>query len=118
MVPEELAELVRSIVWRKPQVDKPEFQMSMDKLRSQIDQYDAELFTILSKRMDVAEKIGEIKRDNEVMILQSARWDDIVKRVLAMADELKLSREFLSILLNSIHMESISRQNKVMNAKH
>lgn len=117
LVPEDLGELVRSIVWRKEQVDRPEFQMSLDKLRSQIDQYDAELFTILSKRMDVAEKIGEIKRDNEVMILQSARWDDIVKRVLAMSDELKLSREFLNILLNSIHMESISRQNKVMNKR-
>lgn len=117
LTPEDLGELVRSIVWRKEQVDKPEFQMSLDKLRSQIDQYDAELFTILSKRMDVAEKIGEIKRDNEVMILQSARWDDIVKRVLAMSDELKLSREFLNILLNSIHMESISRQNKVMNKR-
>lgn len=117
LTPEDLGELVHSIVWRKEQVDKPEFQMSLDKLRSQIDQYDAELFTILSKRMDVAEKIGEIKRDNEVMILQSARWDDIVKRVLAMSDELKLSREFLNILLNSIHMESISRQNKVMNKR-
>ena len=117
VVPEELAELVRSIVWRKPQVDKPEFQMSLDELRSQIDQYDAELFTLLSKRMDVAEKIGEIKRDNEVMILQSSRWEDVVKRVMANAEELKLSREFMSILLNSIHVESISRQNKVMNAK-
>lgn len=117
LTPEDLGGLVRSIVWRKEQVDKPEFQMSLDKLRSQIDQYDAELFTILSKRMDVAEKIGEIKRDNEVMILQSARWDDIVKRILAMSDELKLSREFLNILLNSIHMESISRQNKVMNKR-
>lgn len=117
VVPEELAELVRGIVWRKSQTDKPEFQMSLDKLRSQIDQYDAELFMLLSKRMAVAEKIGEIKRDNEVMILQSARWDDIVKRVLAMAEELKLSREFLNILLNSIHMESINRQNQVMNTK-
>ena len=117
VVPEELGELVRSIVWRKPQTDKPDFLRSLDKLRSQIDQYDAELFTLLSKRMAVAEKIGEIKRDNEVMILQSARWDDIVKRVLATADELQLSREFLSILLNSIHMESISRQHQVMNSK-
>ena len=67
--------------------------------------------------MAIAEKIGEIKRDNDVMILQSARWEDIVKRVLSAAEDLQLSREFLSILLNSIHMESISRQNKVMNTK-
>lgn len=117
LVPEELAQLVKEIVWRKPKVDKPEFQKSLEQMRVQIDQYDAELFTLLSKRMGIAEKIGEIKRDNDVMILQTNRWEDIVQRILANSDDLQLSREFLSILLNAIHMESISRQNKVMNEK-
>lgn len=115
LIPQDLAELVRSIVWRREVADKPEFQQSLDRLRGQIDQYDSELFTILSKRMQVAESIGEIKRDNSVTILQANRWDDIVKRVLDNAGDLNLSREFLSILLNAIHMESISRQNRVMN---
>ena len=115
LTPDKLAELVKSILWRRPMADQPEFQQSLDKLRAQIDQYDSELFSLLSKRMQVAENIGEIKRDNQVMILQSVRWDDIVKRILANADQLNLSREFLNILLNSIHMESISHQNKVMN---
>ena len=67
--------------------------------------------------MVVSEMIGEIMRDFVVMILQCSRWEYVVIRVMANAEELKLSREFMSILLNSIHMESISRQNKVMNAK-
>lgn len=120
LVPEELAALVRSIVWRHRKVtdaETPEFQQKLEDLRGQIDQYDSELFTLLSKRMDIAEKIGEIKRDNDVTILQSSRWEDIVKRVLDNADALRLTPEFLSILLNSIHMESITRQNKVMNQK-
>ena len=115
LTPDKLAELVKGVKWRREKVDKPEFQRAFDKLRSQIDQYDSELFALLSKRMKVAEDIGQIKLDNDVTILQSSRWEDIVKRVLSHADELNLSREFLNILLNSIHMESIAHQNKVMN---
>ncbi len=117
LTPKALEELLDSIVWRAEKVDKPEFLQSLERLRAQIDQFDAELFALLSKRMDIAEKIGEIKRDNNVMILQANRWDDIVKRVLANAEKLRLSPEFLNILLNSIHMESIGRQNRVMNQK-
>lgn len=117
LTPEELVTLLSKINWRRETADRPEFQQSLDNLRSQIDQFDSELFMLLSKRMKVAEKIGEIKRDNNVTILQAMRWDDIVKRVLENAQTLDLSKEFLSILLNSIHMESISRQNRVMNNK-
>lgn len=117
VTPKELVELLNAIIWRSETVQKPEFVMALDALRGQIDQYDAELFEILSRRMKVAENIGEIKRDNNVMILQSARWDQVVEHVLKNADKLALSREFLSILLNAIHMESISKQHSVMNAK-
>lgn len=115
LTPADLVAMLDQIIWRRETVEKPEFQQSLDRLRGQIDQFDSELFMLLSKRMHVAEKIGEIKRDNDVMILQAGRWDAIVSRVLANAEGLGLSKEFLSILLNSIHMESISRQNRVMN---
>lgn len=116
LTPADLEALLRGIVWRKTVVDKPEFQQSLEALRASIDQYDAELFTLLSKRMAVAERIGRIKRENQVMILQVSRWEEIVQRILNNAEQLDLSREFLNILLNAIHMESISRQNRVMNA--
>ncbi|MEG1665090.1 MAG: chorismate mutase [Mucinivorans sp.] len=117
LTPTDLITMLDSIVWRKEVAEKPEFQQSLDMLRSQIDQFDAEVFSLLGKRMQVAERIGEIKRDNGVMILQAARWDDIVKRILDNSNQLNLSREFLSILLNSIHMESIAHQNSVMNKR-
>lgn len=117
LTPNDPVALLDKINWRNETANRPEFQQSLDKLRSQIDQFDSELFMLLSKRMKVAEQIGEIKRDNDVTILQAIRWDDIVKRVLENSANLDLSKEFLSILLNSIHMESISRQNRVMNKR-
>ncbi len=97
-------------------VEKPEFVQALDGFRAEIDQIDAELFDLLSRRMAVAESIGRVKRDNDVTILQSGRWSDIVDRVLAQSEKLNLSREFLSIILNAIHMESISKQNRIMNS--
>lgn len=115
VTPSELEVLLNSIVWRNETDSRPEFQQQLERLRSQIDQYDAELFQILSRRMKIAEQIGQTKRDNNVMILQASRWDEIVNKFIAQSEHLDLSKEFLSILLNSIHMESIQRQNRVMN---
>jgi chorismate mutase len=115
VTPDDLLTLLDSIHWRQKSVEKPEFVQALDGFRAEIDQIDAELFDLLSRRMSVAESIGRVKRDNDVTILQSGRWSDIVERVLAQSEKLNLSREFLSIVLDAIHIESISKQNKIMN---
>lgn len=115
VTPDGLADILKKIKWRKPQVDRPEFAKALDELRAQIDNLDAELFELLSKRMKVAEKIGTIKRDNDVTILQKSRWGDIVERMTRQAGRLQLSEEFMLKVLEAIHIESINRQNSVMN---
>ena len=75
------------------------------------------LLDMVMSYMEAAEGIGRIKRDNNVMILQSSRWNDIVERVLSRSDSLGLSREFMATLLDAIHIESINRQNKIMREK-
>ncbi|MCC8087676.1 MAG: bifunctional 3-deoxy-7-phosphoheptulonate synthase/chorismate mutase type II [Rikenellaceae bacterium] len=117
VTPTDLETILKSIKWRNEIVDKPEFLQALDQFRVQIDQLDNELFELLSKRMNIAERIGEVKRDNNVTILQSGRWADIVERIVSQADSLKLSREFMSTILEAIHIESINRQNKIMNKK-
>ncbi len=118
ITPERLAEMLSMIKWRASEATgKTEFQQALMQMRGQIDQLDNEVFMLLSKRMRVAEKIGEIKRDNDVTILQSTRWSSVVDRFLSKSDSLGLSREFLSKVLDAIHIESINLQNEVMNKK-
>ena len=62
----------------------------------------------------MAENIGRIKRENDVRILQEARWEDITERALTLSLSLGLSENFLHTLLDAIHIESINRQNEVM----
>lgn len=115
LTPEALDVLLSNIKWRAGESDSESFQTALMGLREQIDSLDREILQLLSARMNVAEKIGRIKLANDVRILQEVRWEDIVERALARSQSLALSENFLRTILDAIHIESIDRQNKVMN---
>jgi chorismate mutase len=115
VTPERLAEMLDSITWRKEDVPSESFHMALDKLREQINHVDDELMQLLGQRMKVAEQIGEYKKKNNVTILQTNRWNQILERAFSRGDKLGLSRDFVTKYLDAVHMESINRQNKIMN---
>ena len=114
VTPESLVELLDSVIWRAEGSDSVAYQTSLDELRGVIDRLDDEILKLLSRRMEAAEGIGRIKRENNVMILQASRWNQVVDRVLARSEELGLSQDFLKIILEAIHIESINKQNHIM----
>lgn len=114
LTPQSLAETLDSLKWRAGESDSQSYQTALLGLREQIDSLDNEIMQLLAERMNVAENIGRIKRDNGVRILQFARWEDIVGRALAHGTKLGLSEDFLRTVLDAIHVESINHQNKVM----
>jgi chorismate mutase len=114
ITPRELGELLGSINWRASASDDPAFGQQLALFREEIDRIDAELLEILVRRMRISEQIGRVKKENGVAILQSERWSAIRRRILAQAEPLGLSVEFLGAILDAIHLESIARQNSVM----
>ncbi|RAJ00272.1 3-deoxy-D-arabinoheptulosonate-7-phosphate synthase [Chitinophaga skermanii] len=115
VTPERLAELLDGIVWRREHSDQKEFNVALEKLRAQINQIDDEIMLLLGNRMKIAEKIGQYKKDNNITILQTNRWNEILDRAIAKADKLGLSKDFILKYFDAVHLESINRQNKVMN---
>ncbi len=85
-------------------------------MRQQINQLDDELLQLLGQRMKVADKIGQYKKDNNITILQTNRWNAILDRAFTKGDKLGLSREFITKYFDAVHMESINHQNKIMNS--
>lgn len=116
VTPERLAEMLDSMKWRKEDVASPEFHAALEKLRQQIDQLDDELMQVLGQRMKISEKIGQYKKDNNITILQTNRWNDILERAFAKGNKLGLSKEFITKYFDAMHMESISHQNRVLNS--
>ncbi len=116
ITPEQLAELLEGIIWRREDVASEAYHQALDKLRNQINHLDDEMMQILSQRMKVAEKIADYKKENNITILQTNRWNEILNRACQRAEKLGLSREFITKYFDAVHMESISHQTKVFNS--
>ena len=116
ITPERLGEMLSDIRWRKEDVPSAEYHAALEKLRQQINQLDDELMQVIGQRMKISEKIGEYKKENNITILQTNRWNAILDKAYKQGDKTGLSREFVTKFFDALHMESINRQNKVMNS--
>ena len=115
ITPEEVGEMVSSLTLRRMDPGNNGFLHQLEGLRSEIDRIDDELMNILESRMKVVEKIGQCKKDNNVTILQSARWDKVIELSTAAARAKGMSEEFTMKIFSAIHQESINKQTKIMN---
>jgi 3-deoxy-7-phosphoheptulonate synthase len=113
--PHDLNELLSRLILRNPDPADPKLLDTLGELRQQIDVYDEHLLELLEERMKVAEKIGRYKKENNITILQSLRWDEIIKRAINKGVTKGLSAEVIDGIFKAIHQESINRQIRVMN---
>jgi chorismate mutase len=116
VTPEQLNEMLDRITWRKEDINSEAYHAALEKLRQQINQLDDELMQILGQRMKVAEQIGNYKRENNITILQTNRWNEIIERAFIKGDRLGLSKEFITRYFDAVHMESINHQKKIMDS--
>lgn len=110
ITPEELAALLAQIVWKSNSSDSALCRSELERLRGTIDRLDDEIFALIARRMEISDQIGELKRNNNLTILQSGRWQEVVEKVTLRAEELGLGRDFTTKILDAIHLESIERQ--------
>jgi len=59
-------------------------------------------------------KIGLLKKKNNVAVLQSKRWNEILGKMILEGDEKNLSEEFILKVFKAIHQESINHQEKIL----
>ena len=116
VTPERLLELLNGLVWRHESTTAQEFITALSTLREQINQVDDELMTLMGQRMKLSDKIGQYKKDNDITILQTNRWNEILERAFQKGATLGLSKEFITRYFDAVHLESIQHQNKVMNS--
>lgn len=113
ITPEVYGELIASLILRNESV--PYASDGLDNLRKQIDILDDELIHILSSRMKISREIGQYKKENNITILQSSRWKEILDKYLVKAQPNQLSEDFVARFIKAIHDESIEQQERVIN---
>ncbi|MDX1629063.1 MAG: chorismate mutase [Fulvivirga sp.] len=114
VTPERLGEMVTKLVLRQNLSDNGA-PSPLESFRHQIDKFDEEILSLFAQRMQVAEKIGVYKKEHNLTILQTKRWEEILKQAFSKGSKLGLSNEFIERYLRAVHQESINHQNKVMN---
>ena len=95
--------------------DEPMYRESLENLRAQINVVDDQLIELLGKRMQVADKIGALKKEKNVAVLQSKRWNEILGNMVLEGEQKGLSEEFVLKMFKAIHQESINHQEKIIN---
>ncbi len=114
VTPGQLQDILNNIVFRKPLAENGVLR-NLEEMRGLIDQLDDKIIDIFERRMEIAENIGHYKKANNITILQSKRWDEILNKRVKQGALKGLSEEFIQKVFRAIHQESINHQTRVMN---
>lgn len=114
ITPEALKDILVDIILRKKNDNSDDFSAKLNRYRGEIDELDNQLLGLLAARMDVAKKIGNLKKEHNVAIFQPDRWNVLKNLAIRNGERMGLSEDFLEHLLVSIHKESVELQNKIM----
>ena len=116
ITPATLVQIMKDLKIRKEVSESEEFQNKLSTLRAKIDVADNQLIELLSKRMKISDEIGQVKKAQNVSVLQTKRWNEILGNMVLEGEQHGLSEEFILRLFKAVHQESINHQEKIMKA--
>ena len=96
--------------------DSEAYREGIVQLRAQIDIIDENLLYSFASRMGVSKKIGQYKKEHNIAILQTSRWDSILAAMRERGAAYGLSDEFITTVFTAIHEESVRKQNEILEA--
>jgi len=117
ITPEKLSVLINTLDPRQSD-GEPGYQELLSAFRDQINLMDNELLQLLKNRMAVAVKIGELKKQNQVTVYQTGRWNEILQKSVDQGSKLGLEEDFIRGMMELIHLESIRKQEEVIEKVH
>ncbi|MDB9976390.1 bifunctional 3-deoxy-7-phosphoheptulonate synthase/chorismate mutase type II [Flavobacteriaceae bacterium] len=116
ITPEVLVKMMENLKIRTLTSNEADYKNKLNTLRTQIDVIDHGILETLGKRMKVAVSIGELKKQKNVAVLQTKRWNEILGNMILEGEKKGLSEEFVLKMFKAIHQESINNQEKVINS--
>ena len=84
-------------------------------LRRQIDEVDNKLMELLAKRMRVCREIGYFKKEHNMTVLQTSRYNEILDKRGAQGSLCGMDPMFVKTVFEAIHEESVRQQMEIVN---
>jgi chorismate mutase len=88
---------------------------SLNELRNQIDECDNSIIEVLSKRMRICREIGTFKKEHDMTILQTGRYNEILDKRGAQGALCGMDADFVKKVFEAIHEESVRQQMEIIN---
>ena len=87
----------------------------LHQLRSQIDEMDSSLINLLAERSKLCREIGKFKKEHNMTILQSERYNEMLEKCAQQANACGIDAKFAARILEIIHEESVRQQLTMLN---
>ncbi len=84
-------------------------------LRKQIDELDNQLMELLAKRMRVCREIGQYKKEHNMTVLQTVRYNEIQNKRGAQGVLCGMDPDFVRKIFEEVHEESVRQQMEIIN---
>ena len=88
---------------------------NLAELRKQIDECDNNLIEELAKRMRIAREIGTYKKEHDMTVLQTSRYNEILDKRGSQGALCGMDSEFINKVFEAIHEESVRQQLEIIN---
>ena len=88
---------------------------SIQALRHQIDELDNDIIEHLAKRMRISREIAKYKKEHNMTVVQSARYNEVIDKRGAQGVLCGMASDFMRNVFEAIHEESVRQQLEVMN---
>lgn len=89
---------------------------NLSMLRQQIDECDNALIELISKRMRICREIGIFKKEHDMTVLQTGRYNEILDKRAAQGVSCGMDAGFIKKVFEAIHEESVRQQIDILNS--
>ena len=86
------------------------FEVLLENYRNQIDTLDFEIIYLLSRRFQIVNEIGTIKKEAWVEAHQPDRWEALMKKLSEEADDKWVDKKLVEEIWKLIHIEALKRE--------
>ena len=111
VTPDILAYILSLLVLRDEKVTTEGISL----MRKQIDELDNQLMELLAKRMKVCREIGEYKKEHNMTVLQTSRYNEILNKRGAQGSLWGMAPDFIKTVFEAVHEESVRQQMDIIN---
>lgn len=89
-------------------------QDPLQELREELDQIDRRIVTLLARRLEHCDRIGEIKREHGIPMMQPHRIEVVLNKTASLAEQMGVNPNLVTDIYRQIIAETCRREDLII----